>query len=244
MTGFQTQVNAQPAPGLEGAFASANPYASMLAGDGELKAGSAGVIIGRMAWARVSTGLVTNGHPGAPAFLGFVSRYNVALITVWLAQATMTVQAGLDITLHDGGDFWAKFAAGGTKGQKVFASYADGSLTAAAAGASVAGVAATVTTVSGSATITATAVASGAFALGQPVTAVGVPANAVIGSFGTGTGGTGTYGLVDATTGAAALATASASVAATTLGSLETRWYVHSTSAAGELSKISTRGFN
>lgn len=245
MSGFQTSVNQYPAPGLEGAFADANPYASMIAGDSALTAGSAGVVVGRMAWARNDNGVVSNGHPGVPSRLGYVSRYQVVLITTWLAAASFTIQSGLDMTLHDGGDFWARFPAGAGIGQKVFASYADGSLSAHAAAATVAGFAGTITTVNANATITVNTVSSGAIALGQPVTSANVPANAVIGSFGTGTGGTGTYGLVDATTGAPALATSSAGpTAATTLGALETRWYVHSVAAATELAKISTRGLN
>ncbi len=241
---FQRTVNSQPAPGVEGGFASANPYASLLAGDSQLVAGAAGVIIGRMAFARNDTGVVTNGHPGVLSRLAFVSRYNVALITTWLASSTLVIQPGIDMTLHDAGDFWARFAAGAAIGQKVFASYADGSLSAAATGTSVAGADVTATTVSGSATITVTAVASGTIALGQPVSGTGIPANSIIGSFGTGTGGTGTYALKSGITGAAALATASASVNVLTVGALETRWVVQSTAAATELAKITTRGIN
>lgn len=43
----------------------------------------------------------------------------------------MLIPKGFGVTLYDGGDFWARFAAGAQIGQKVFASIADGSVIAA-----------------------------------------------------------------------------------------------------------------
>lgn len=242
---FQTTVNTNPAPGLEGSFASANPYSSMVAGDTALVAGSAGVIVGRMAWARNDNSVVTNGHPGVPSRLGFVSKYNIVLITVYLAQASQVIQPGVDMTLHDAGDWWARLPAGGSISQKIYASYADGSLTAAATGAATTNALITANTTNASNVLTVTANTGAAIALGQPVSGTNIPAGAVIGSFGTGTGGAGTYNLVNGTTGANANATGTATgttVTATT--NFETRWLVHSTAAATELAKISTKGLN
>ena len=73
MTGFQTQVNIQPAPAVNGDFASANPRTNVLAGPGALVAAAGGCIIGRFGWTdRATYSLVSNAGPGAPD--GFVGR--------------------------------------------------------------------------------------------------------------------------------------------------------------------------
>ncbi len=302
MAGFQTAYpNVTPPPAVEGDFASANPRSSMLAGPGALTVASlptTGCLVGRFAWARNDNGKVTNGNPGVAAALGFVASHgNVSTIIEWLGQASMAVLAGREITLHSSGDFWARFAAGGTKGQKVFASYADGSAIAAAAGSSpagavvtavggavvtgsIAGTTLTVTAVTsgtlgvgsvlsgsgvtasttitalgtgtggtgtytvntsqtaGSTTITATnqimtvtGVTSGSLAVGQPISGSGVTAGTTITGLGTGTGGTGTYTL------SAAQQFNSATV--TSVGAVETGWWLWSTPAAGEVAMIS-----
>lgn len=200
MSGFQRTVNTDPAPAVEGDFASANPRASMLAGPGALVAGALGVTVGKFARARNDNGQVFNADPGVANALGFVARPgNVASITAWLGEASMIVYAGREITLHNTGDFWARFAAGATKGQKVFASYADGSAVAGTAGGSVAG--AVVTAVGGAVvtgaiagtTLTVSAVTSGTLGIGSVLSGSGVTANTTITALGTGTGGVGTY---------------------------------------------------
>jgi len=50
MGGFQTVVNTQPAPGIEGDFCNKNPRFSVDAGPGGLVAGDKGVVVGRFAW--------------------------------------------------------------------------------------------------------------------------------------------------------------------------------------------------
>ncbi len=148
---FQTQVHIQPAPAVEGDFASANPRATVLAGPGSLVAGPDGVLVGRFAWATstgqedVSSGevdfynLVASSGAGEPS--GFVHREQQALITVWLAEATMQIPPGLPVTLHSAGDFWARNAGAAPTvvNQKVFADLASGAASAADAGAAVAG---------------------------------------------------------------------------------------------------------
>jgi hypothetical protein len=149
--GFQTQVYVQPSPAVDGDFASANPRASVLAGPGSLVAGPEGVTVGRFAWAtsngeeNINSGevdfynLVANTGTGAPT--GFVHREQQALITQWLAEATLLIPGGFPVTLHSAGDFWTRNAGGAatTAGQKVFAKLTDGSAVPGAAGASVAG---------------------------------------------------------------------------------------------------------
>lgn len=207
MTGFQQQVNQQPAPAVEGDFASANPRSSMLALAGQLTAGGAtvsgqaqaGVLIGRFARARNSDGVVFNGDPGVPSRLGFVQRDQISIITPWLGESSLIVPPGVAITLFRSGDFWARFAAGATIGQKVFAKYSDGSAVAGTAGGTVAG--ATVTAVGGAVVtgsiattvLTVTAVTSGTLGVGSVLAGSGVTANTTITALGTGTGGVGTY---------------------------------------------------
>ena len=95
--GFQQQVNPQPAPAVEGDFASANPRASVLAGPGTLYAGVNGVTVGRFAWADAN-GAVSNSGAGAPT--GFVHRELQALITAFLGQTSMLITPGMMVTLH------------------------------------------------------------------------------------------------------------------------------------------------
>jgi len=235
MTAFQSVVNTNPALGVEGDFASANPRASMLAGDGSFVAASVGVIVGRFARARNSDGTVTNEATAAASRIGFVHRDQPAIITDFLGGATLLVPEGQPVTLFDGGDFWARFAGGATIGQKVYAGYADGAAIADDANKVSPGAVATGNIANGSPTLTITGVTSGSFAIGEPVTIAGVPAGTTIIAFGTGTGGVGTYTL-------SANATATTvGVAVTTAGAKETQWYVHSAAGAGELAKISTR---
>jgi hypothetical protein len=151
MSGFQKQVYVQPAPAVAGDFASANPRATVLAGPGSLVAGSGGVTVGRFAWAAssgstdINTGetdfynTVTNAGSGVPT--GFVHREQQALITTFLAEASMVVPQGLPVVLHNAGDFWATNAGASavTAGMKVFASTTTGQIAAAAAGATVTG---------------------------------------------------------------------------------------------------------
>lgn len=317
MVGFQQTVNYQPAPAIEGDWASSNPRASMLAGPGALVAGPAGVIAGRFAWAD-PLGIVRNG--GGYGRLGFVSRHQISVIQTWpgiggaSAQATLTVPPGIEITLHDSADVWARFAAGALVGQKVFASYLDGAAFAGTAGtppqaASVtAAIAAGTATFTGSisapppgnssgasiltasavtgtivtggaavsgtgvvtgqtvvaqlsgtpggagtytlgipqavvtaqsltetyGTMTVSAVASGALSVGDLLAGTNVTGTPVIIALGTGIGAAGTYYVSVSETAASATITATAA--------LETRWFVDSYAAAGELAKISTRG--
>ena len=62
---FQKVVNSYQAPAVAGDFASTNPNASMLAGEGALVAGDSGVTVGVFAWAdadgKVSNKKATNG---------------------------------------------------------------------------------------------------------------------------------------------------------------------------------------
>lgn len=133
---FQTQVNTTPAPAVAGDFASANPNASVLAGPGAFVAGTGGANVGAFGWADAN-GLVTNAGSGVPT--GFIHRDMQALITTWLAEASMNIPVGQTVTLMSAGDFWAQTLTTATVGQKVFASNTDGTVKTGAAGATIAG---------------------------------------------------------------------------------------------------------
>lgn len=134
--GFQKQVYIEPAAAVAGDFASSNPRSTVLAGPGALVADTAGVTVGRFAWADAD-GKVTNAGAGVPT--GFVHREQQAVITIWLGEATMAIPEGLGVTLHNLGDFWAATKTVATIGQKVFASNTDGTISTGAAGATIAG---------------------------------------------------------------------------------------------------------
>lgn len=120
--GFQKQVNLQQAPAVAGDFASNNPRAAKVAGEGALVAGEGGVIVGRFAW--VVNGVVTNSGTGKPH--GFVHRSNNALITEWLGESSNVIPQGLPVTLFNAGDFWAVPTMPCLPGWFVFASPSTG----------------------------------------------------------------------------------------------------------------------
>ena len=197
MSGFQTTINYQPAVGIEGDWASANPFGSFIAPAGGLTAGPLGVTAGRFAWADMagvvrnigSYAAAANGATflgGSTAYaatngigqVGFVHRDQLSLITTWMAQQTMTVVPGSEMTMLDAGDVWCKFAAGATPGQKVYAYYADGTAYAAATASAPSGTVATSTLATATASLTASIAPAqpfnGAFPYGiMTVTVVG-----------------------------------------------------------------------
>lgn len=129
---FQSRINRTLPVGVEGAFASTNPYHSLLnAAQGQYKAASAGVVVGRFAWVDPVTGLATN-VKGALTVGGFVLRANTATVLTPGQEYSLTIRGGFEVELFDGGDFWARFAAGATIGQNVFAADADGTLVSSA----------------------------------------------------------------------------------------------------------------
>jgi hypothetical protein len=139
MADFQNVINQYPAPGVEGSFASTNPHATYLAGEGALVAGNAGLTVGRFAWA--VDGVASNAGTGTPS--GFVHRDGQASITAWLGESSMLIQPGREVTLMTAGDFWAKTSTAATRGQKIFASLKTGEVQTGAAGATIEGYAET-----------------------------------------------------------------------------------------------------
>lgn len=141
MSGFQTQAAYNPAPAVEGDFASTNPRTTVLAGAAALVCGALGAVVGRFAWLSYSqvdsdnAPAVVNTFGTGPV-AGFIHREQQGLIEQYLQESTMLVPAGFPITVFDGGDFWVKN--NGTTpamiNQKVYANYADGKATAGPTG--------------------------------------------------------------------------------------------------------------
>lgn len=232
MTGFQTSVQLNPAYGVPGDFYATGPYTTVEAGPGELTAGASGVVIARFAWAEDSTGVVSNGKPSLTSSrFGFVGRAGQrAVITTFLAESSMTINPGFEVTLFNSGSFSIAAPSGGaTIGQRVYAAYLDGSITLGAA-ASAPTTTLSVTTASGSAAISYT---GGSLAPGMPISGTGIPANAKVAT-------------VNATAGTATIsanATASDTVTATITTGYETSFYVRTPGVAGDLIAISDKGF-
>lgn len=226
--GFQQEVNRDPSPAVEGDFASNNPRQVLTnAGQGQMVAGADGAILGRFAWVDAN-GLVGNTYPGAGARLGFLARPGqVALIVEWLGGYSLQVQSGMPVTVHAKLDTFARFAAGATPQQKVFASFTDGTAIAGAA-APVANITGSVTT--GSPDITAL---SAAVAAGSPVSGTGIPAGTTI-ITGAAAGGTAVMSANATATGAAE------AIAVTTAQA--TPFIVVAEADANGLAKISPEG--
>lgn len=142
MSGFQKVVYAQPALGVEGDWAGNNPRASLppvVAGAYKVAPGQT-VRVGYFAWAGLD-GLVYSSAAGAAAVgvagVGFVQRGSnepSALITAFLGESIMTLQAGLPVTLITAGDVYGNFPLGAAANVAVYATAATGAPTTTAGG--------------------------------------------------------------------------------------------------------------
>lgn len=201
MGGFQAVVNDQQAPGVLGDFASTNPFASVLAGQGALVAPAGGLIVGNFFW------VGPNGETSQSFVSGwqiaFLGRNAQALIVEFLGEATLVVPEGFMVNGFNAGDFWAKFPAGATVGQKVFADPNDGTPLAGASAPTLGTATATAgfsgtATLNGTTTLNVTAVTHGIVSPGDVVadstTGSNIPAGTTIVKQLTGiAGGVGTY---------------------------------------------------
>jgi hypothetical protein len=202
---FQTKVNAFPAPGAAGNFASTNPYQSIDAGPGELVAGNL-AIVGTFCWRQSDGTVESTGPVPLVAPTGFLANEKQGLITEWLGATSIQIPLGMPVTLYDRGDFWAfnRFAPAAIN-DKVFVNKY-GAIAPGAAGAFL------TTDVTGGAVITSAHIDDGVTAgtTGNVLTVVTVTGDdlvvgqliedantgATVGyitALGTGTGGTGTY---------------------------------------------------
>jgi len=205
---FPSVVNVQPAPAVAGDFASANPRWNVLAGPGALVCGAAGVTIGRFAWVDAADARTVSNQGNGSVPDGFVHREGQALIVNYLAEASNLVPAGFEITLMSGGDFWVTNDGAGQalRGQKAFASFADGKVsfaaaasTPTAAASSTGSIAASTASVTGSISgnvLTVTAVSSGTLVSGGTLSGTGIATGTKIVAQLSGTpGGIGTYSV-------------------------------------------------
>lgn len=302
--GFQTSVNAQPAPAVQGDFASQNPRASVLAAAGQLVAPASGLIVGNFAFVNPADGTVHQSYVSGYQ-IGFLGRESQALITQFLADSTLVVPQGFMVTLYDEGEFYARFGNGATAGQTVYADETTGAAQSGTGTTSVTGsvgftgtasfatnVMTVVTQTAGSlievgdvvtsagvtsgTTVTAiltgtpgavgstyslstapgtiatqaattasktlnvTAVGAGSLSVGDVISGSGVTAGTTIASFGTGTGGVGTYNL--GIPGGLGFNTASETITVPA-GNVATNYVVRSNANPGELAIISSWGF-
>lgn len=198
--GFQRHVNQQPAPAVAGDFAGNNPKASLpgpIAGAFKVAPGQT-VTVGNFAWAGldglVYSSAVAAAVPGV-AGIGFVARppnEPSALITAFLGEAIMTLQAGMPCTLMTAGDYWASFAAAAAANVAVFATAATGAPTTTAGGNTAtpfktasavladAVTDAATTIAADTGIMTVAVVASGVIEAGQRITGTGVPAETYV----------------------------------------------------------------
>lgn len=221
--GMQTSVGSQPSAAVAGDFCDVNPRSTVDAGPGGLVAGPNGLTIGRFAWVSYDTidpnnapaqannqppaagGLTANPPTGAPS--GFVARADQnALITTYLADASMVIAKGFPVTLFSEGGFWAKNddSIQALPGGTVYADLSAGKILAQATTASVTGsIAPETASITGSVTgnvLTVSAVGSGSVVPGAVLAGTvggsGVVAGTQIVAQLTGTpGGVGTYAL-------------------------------------------------
>lgn len=226
--GFQNRVNQQNPPAVEGDFASANPRSVVLAGPGGLIGGvgangaPGNVIVGHFAWVAPDLVTVNSFADGPVAPDGFVHREQQALITVYLEIASVLVPEGFMVTLHNGGDFWAKNLGPAvlTKGATVYAGYSDGGIySSAPSGSGGTGAIGSTNTAVLGATFTASAgspddtqivitAVTGLISVGDKLNGTGISAGTEIVSQLSGTpGGAGTYQLNQANTTSAATVT-------------------------------------
>ncbi len=237
--GFQSQVNQVPAPGVEGDFATLNPFYEYPFGPGGAVAGPNGLTVGRACWLDQTyldpdnaPTQVNNYGTGVP--IGILGRRQQGVITTFLAEGTMLVPAGLGVGVLSAADIWVKNS-GTTQaqiGQKAYAAFADGTWNFAATGNASAGGSATSSTVAAATAsvtgsiadnvLTVTAVGSGTLYNGSTMTGgSGLVAGTKIVSQLSGTaGGVGTYALSIGGQTVAAGTTLGATYGLLTLGTL------------------------
>ncbi|QNT78272.1 structural cement protein Gp24 [Entomobacter blattae] len=140
---LQTHINRYFPMGIEGDFASTNPFfteGSPLDG-GLVAASPAGVVAGRFAWideekGTVSTSLVpsSSGQVASPA--GFVGRQGHFSALIGGGEGSLQLAPGSGVTVYTAGDFWLRLAASSiaaVRGGRVYALLATGEAVAGSA---------------------------------------------------------------------------------------------------------------
>lgn len=227
MSTFPTKVNLRQAPAVAGDFASQNPRASVLAGQGALVAPASGLIVGNFAFvAKSANGDVVSQSYASGDEIGFLGREQQALITLYLAGDSLVVPQGFMVTLYSEGDFYAYFGNGATPGSTVYADESTGAPTTSA-GTSVTGEigftgTAALSTLVSQAQMTLATITSGIVTVGDIVSGTGTASNVVQSLF---SGVANTVGAVYNLSGAVtteaaeAITTASSTLNVTAIGS-------------------------
>lgn len=189
--GYQTQVYNQPAIGVAGDLATANPRTSFDAGPGGLVADSTGITLGNFAWVVPptdpnGTSQIATQTRGSGNVAGICENATQGLNTVFLSDGSLVIPQGLPVALFNNGDFIVTNS-GTTEcqvGQKAYATLGTGAVTFAAAGSPTAAASATGSTitpetssVTGSINgdiLTVTAVGSGTFYPGTTISGTGI----------------------------------------------------------------------
>lgn len=220
--GFQTFVNRNPPLAVVGDFASMNPRATALGGEGQFRSASTlnylsqvnNPIVGSFAWGQ---GQFAYGQkPVGASVMGFVANELQTIIPFPPSISDpnmyrMAVQAGFPVTLFTHGDFWVQ-AVGMvngivTAGDIAYVRPYDGGVTNDPVAFSATGVQTAAST-----TLTVSSVTKGALVPGMVITGSGVAANTSIVVQLTGTpGGAGTY-TVSNTTGFSSTTISSAAI--------------------------------
>jgi len=194
---FQSRINDNPAPAVQGDFADTNVRATVVAGAGALVAAppSRSPIVGNFVWGDQVSGQAFGSYQGeTTAKIGFLHNDDQALVVDFLAEGDLALESGLPVTLFNQGSFWADFIAGATVGQKVFARYVDGSPYAAAAGTSTTTVAAMTGAIVGATGVLTIASLTGTLGVGDVLTGTPITEPVAVLSQISGTvGGIGTY---------------------------------------------------
>jgi hypothetical protein len=189
--GRQTSISSAPARGIAGDPASTNPVFSVVAGPYGIVAGPDGCIVGRFAWLNAPADgdgqpsqAVNVSNGSAPA--GFVSNQLQATITQYLADASLLIVAGQQMSLQSGTDYWAVNgdSAQALPGGTVYANLADGAIRARSGTASATGTIAaetfSVTATIANDTMTVSAVGSGTVVPGAAISGTDVASGSTV----------------------------------------------------------------
>lgn len=227
---FQQQVYAGMAIGTPGARWSNNPVTVIS------RLAEVAVTIGRFVFPGTDAATQVK-NSGRGNVLGLAIKSVVPPITTYLSDSSNVVPASQPVEVAQKGQFMANCAGASSFGQKVFASYVDGTLRAAAASSSItgdSGLGFVGTAHQSGTTLTVDAVTSGSLAVGQKVSITGGN-DVYITALGTGTGGTGTYTVSASQT----VASSGTPAAASSSAYVETNYSVVVGGADGDLIKIS-----
>jgi hypothetical protein len=180
-SGIQQFVNRELPIGTPGDWAGANIRASVTVGPWALVAPPSGVTIGAIGWANPATGICSN-YFQPNSFPGFIHREQQAQGLQTSGGSIVTniaatqILSGNPVTALAQGAFLGLFQGGASAGNSVYANPTTGALIAAASGQGVSASNTSVTTSgTGNTTLTLVGTTTGTVAIGQIVSAVGLP---------------------------------------------------------------------